>query len=97
MLSLVVGVSAVFTGLLNLVRELFGLMFLIERPDQLLHVAVHDIIELVQGKVDTVIGDAALGKVVSSDALGAVSGTHLQLARLGLGTLLLLSLGGQQP
>ena len=66
--------------LLNLLRQFFGLVFLIQRTNQLIEVAVHDIIELVQRQIDTVIGDAALRKIIGANAFGPVPGSDLKLA-----------------
>src|SRR5215467_5144861 len=49
--------------------ELLSLEFLRERGGELVQVAVHDLIDLVQGEIDAVISDAALRKVVSANAL----------------------------
>ena len=57
----------------DLLRELFGLVFLIERPNQLIEIAVHDVVELVEREIDAMIGDAPLRKIVGADALGAVA------------------------
>ena len=38
-------------------------------------VALYDLIELVQGKVDAMVGNAPLRKVVGPDALGSIAGT----------------------
>src|SRR5580692_4723247 len=80
----------------DLVRQLFGLMFLIERAHQLIEVAVHHVIELVQGESDARVGHGALRKVVGAYALGAIAGPVLKFARLRLGTLLLFAFRGQQ-
>jgi hypothetical protein len=50
--------------------------------------AVAGLVELVERQVDAVIGDAALREIIGADALGAVAGADLQLARLRLLTLL---------
>ena len=71
-------------------------MLLLERVQQLVQRAIHDLLELVQCQIDAMVGDAALRKIVGSDALGAVAAAHLQAPRLGLGGLLLLLLGGEQ-
>src|SRR3984957_17040983 len=76
----------------DLVRQLFGLMFLIERTHQFIEIAVHHVIELVQGEIDAMVRHAPLRKIVSAYALGAIAGSHLQLARLRLSALLLLAL-----
>src|SRR5690606_16349296 len=81
-------------------RQLVGLEFLTQRFDDLLHRAGHDFRQGIQGQVDAVIGDPALGKVVGADALGAVARTDQQLATVGdflvgRGVLLVLQLGRQ--
>ena len=44
--------------------------------DDLVQVAVHDRVDLVQRQVDPVIGDAALRKIVRADALAAVAASR---------------------
>src|SRR6202044_1567828 len=83
--------------LLNLLRQLFGLVFLVQRTNQLVEIAVHDIVQLVEREIDAMVGHAALRKVIGANALGTIARTHLQLARLSLLTLLLFALGGEQP
>src|SRR5579864_5081534 len=80
----------------DLIRQLFGLMFLIEGAHQLVEIAVHHVIELVQGEIDAMVGHAALRKIVGAYALGAIAGPYLQLTRLRLGALLLLAFRGQE-
>src|SRR5262249_13990073 len=46
----------------------------------------------VQRQVDAVVGQAALWKIIRTDALAAVAGADLQAARLGLGRGLLRAL-----
>jgi hypothetical protein len=53
-------------------RELLRLMPGHERRGQVLQIAVHDLFDLEERKVDAVVGDAALREVVGADALGAV-------------------------
>ena len=60
--------------------ELLGLMLLRERVDQLVEVAVHDRVDLVERQVDPVIGHAALRKIVGADALAAVARSDQALA-----------------
>src|SRR5690349_4686852 len=47
-----------------------------ERRHQLVQVPGHDLIELVKGELDAVIGDAILFEVVSADLLGPVATAH---------------------
>src|SRR5690348_5556218 len=75
----------------------FRVRFACERADQIVEIAIQDLRQLVQGQVDAVVGDAALRKIVRADALAAIAGTHLQLARRGLLRGLLGALRIQQP
>ena len=51
----------------------------VERVDQLVErVARHDLVELVEGQVDAVVGHPALREVVGADALGAVARADLR-------------------
>ena len=50
-------------------RKLVGLMLGLQRADQLIELAVHDPVDLVQREIDAVVGDASLLKVISADAL----------------------------
>src|SRR3984885_14646511 len=81
----------------DLLSQLFGLVLLVQGRDQLVEVAVHDIIELVQCQVDAVVGDAALGKIIGANAFGPVPGSDLKLTRLRLLGLLLFALAGEEP
>ena len=45
--------------------------------DDLLDISVHDLIQLVQGQIDSVIRHASLWEVVGTDLLRTVSGTDL--------------------
>src|SRR5262245_30055659 len=73
--------------------ELLGLVLGGERVEDLVQLAVHDAVDLVEREVDAVIGDAALREVVGADALGAVARADEALARRGgLRRLLLLLL-----
>ena len=65
-------------------RQFFSLVFLIQRANELVEVAVHDIVELVEGQIDAMVGDAALRKIVRANALGAIARADLQFARLRL-------------
>src|SRR5579864_1663478 len=52
-----------------------GIDELIER------LAAQHLVDLVEGQIDPVVGDAALREVVGADALGAVARSHLAPAR----------------
>ena len=59
--------------LLNLLRQFFGLVFLIQRTNQLIEVAVHDIVELVEREIDAMVGDSALRKIIGANTFGAIA------------------------
>ena len=60
--------------------ELLGVVFAGKRVEQFVEIAVHDGVDLAQGEVDAVVGDAPLGEVVGADAFAAVAGADLELA-----------------
>src|SRR5262249_53432266 len=64
-------------------RELLGLVLGSERVDDVVELAVHDAVDLVERQVDAVVGDAALREVVGADALRAVARADQGLARRG--------------
>ena len=68
-------------------------MFVDQRFDDWVEVALHDLVELVEGEVDAVVGDASLRKIVGADASGAVARAHQRLACGGLFGLLFFTLG----
>src|ERR1700731_3115708 len=71
-------------------RQQLGLMLADQRMNQLVQIAIHNMVELVERQVDTVIGHPALREVVGADPLGAIARTHQALACGGfLGVLLL--------
>src|SRR5687767_5529260 len=74
-------------------RQLFGLIFLLQRLDQAFQVAVDHVRELVQRQVDAMVGHAALRKVIGADAFGTIARTDLQFARAGLRLVALFLLG----
>ena len=79
---------------------LLGLVFGRERGRQFVKFALHDRVDLVQREVDAVVGDAALWKIVGTDAVRAVAAADQALAGAGLlrvlGTqLLVLEAGGE--
>src|ERR1700677_2321723 len=80
----------------DLLRQLFSLVLLIQRPDQFVEIAVHDIVEFVQREIDAMVGDSALREVIGADAFGTIARADLQLARLRLLALLLLAFGSEQ-
>ena len=57
--------------------KLLGLMFGHQRVAQFADVAVHDVVHLVQGEVDAVVGDAALREIIGANALAAVDRADL--------------------
>src|SRR5882672_6595718 len=72
--------------------ELLGLVLGEQRLRQLEEIAVHDVVDLVEGETDAVIGDPSLRKIISADALGAVPRTDQGFARGGFLGLLLAQL-----
>ena len=50
--------------------------------DDLFDISVHDLVSLIQGQTDTMVGDTTLGEVVGTDLLRTVSGTDLTAAHL---------------
>ena len=69
--------------------ELLRLKLLRERADDLVEIALHDRLDLVERQVDPVIGDATLRKVVRTNALAAIARADQALA---VRRLLLLTL-----
>src|SRR5690554_124296 len=70
-----------------------GLMLGQQGVRQLVQIALHDVCQFVQRKVDAVIRYPALRIVVGADALGAVTGANQAFTLRGfLGVLLLLLL-----
>src|SRR2546427_5988077 len=53
--------------------ELLGLVLGEQRLRQLRKVAIHDVVDLVEGEPDAVVGDPSLRKVVSANALGTIA------------------------
>src|SRR6266849_346490 len=72
--------------------QLFALVVGYQRVDQRLKLAVHDLLQLVNGEADTVVGDAVLGEIVSPNFFAAVARADHRLALLGQRVLLLLHL-----
>ena len=59
----------------------FGLMFGHQRRHQFFQRrALDDLVELVEGEVDAVVGHPPLREIIGADALGAVAGADLALA-----------------
>ena len=52
--------------------------------NNLLDITIHDLIQLIQSQIDTMVGHAALWEVVGTDLLGTVSGTDLASSGLCL-------------
>src|SRR5207249_3348355 len=69
--------------------ELLGLVLCEQRLRQLRKIAVHDVVDLVEGETDAVIGDPSLRKIVSADAPGTVARADQGFARRGFLRLLL--------
>ena len=63
---------------------ILGLMFLKQCLDNVFQGALHHLVELVQGEIDAMIGDATLGEIVCADPFRAVAGTHKIAPSLGL-------------
>src|SRR5712664_254730 len=72
--------------------ELLGLVLGEQRLRQLGEIAVHDVVDLVEGKTDAVVGDPSLRKIISADALGTVPRADQGFARGGFLGLLLAKL-----
>ena len=67
-----------------LLFEQFGLPVGGEGVDDLIEIAVHHGIQLIQGQTDAVIGQSSLREIVSSDALIAHAGADLAAALSGI-------------
>src|SRR5256885_1639016 len=61
-------------------RELLGLELLRQRVDELVQIAVHDRVDLVERQIDPMIGPAPLRKVVRANALAAIARADQALA-----------------
>src|SRR5205814_4999563 len=72
--------------------KLLGLVLGEQRLRQLRKVAIHDVVDLVEGEPDAVVGDPSLRKIVSADALGTVARADQGFARGGFLGLLLAAL-----
>src|SRR5216683_8247194 len=95
--SIVAPVSTAFTPgsastLIGERGELLGLVLREQRLSQLGQIAVHDVVDLVEGETDAVIGDPSLRKIISADALGTVPRADQGFARGGFLRLLLAPL-----
>ena len=73
--------------------ELFRLVLVHQRVYHLSKIALHDVIEFIQGQIDAVIGKPALGIVIGADALGAIPASDQGLTFSGLLRILLLLFG----
>src|SRR6266853_4970203 len=72
--------------------ELLCLVLGEQRLRQLRKIAVHDVVDLVEGETDAVVGDPPLRKIVGADALGTVTRADQGFARGGFLRLLLAPL-----
>src|SRR5713101_1261282 len=72
--------------------ELLGLVLGEQRLRQLGKIPVHDVVDLVEGETDAVVGDPSLRKIISADALGTVARADQGFARGGFLRLLLAPL-----
>src|SRR5216683_2262690 len=95
--SIVAPVSTAFTPgsastLIGERGELLGLVLGEQRLRQLGEIAVHDVVDLVEGETDAVVGDPSLRKIISADALGTVPRADQGFARGGFLGLLLAQL-----
>src|SRR5947207_6433813 len=72
--------------------ELLGLVLGEQRLRQLRKVAIHDVVDLVEGEPDAMVGDPSLRKVVSADALGTIARADQGFARRSFLRLLLAPL-----
>ena len=77
--------------------ELVGLVFVDERLDDLVEAAFEDIVEFVEGQVDTVVGDSSLWKIVGAYAFRAIARADEKLPLLGLLRLLFRDLCVEEP
>src|SRR5467141_3824630 len=81
-----------FSALFGERGELLGLVLCEQGLRQLGKIAVHDVVDLVEGKTDAVVGDPSLREIISADALGTVARTDQGFARGGFFRLLLAPL-----
>src|SRR5712691_6123056 len=72
--------------------KLLGLVLGEQRLRQLGKIAVHDVVDLVEGETDAVVGDPSLRKIISADTLGTVARADQGFARGGFLRLLLAPL-----
>src|SRR5437899_3083328 len=72
-----------FSALFGERGELLGLVLCEQRLRQLGKIAVHDVVDLVEGKTDAVVGDPSLREIISADALGTVARADQGFARGG--------------
>ena len=82
--------------------QLFRLIGGGQGVNDLVQIAVHDGIDLIQRQADPMVRNPALGEIVGADPLVAHTGAHLAAAHTGdLAVqpllLLLIELGGQHP
>ncbi len=72
------------------------MIFLHQGLQNRIQLAFENAVELVEGEVDAVVGDAALGEVVGADALGAVAAADELAPGFGFALALFLFPGGFQ-
>ena len=58
---------------------------LLEGADQFVEITLHDVVELVEGQPDTMIGQSILGEVIGSDPFVASSGSDQSPAGIRAG------------
>ena len=61
----------------------FGLMLVHQRIDEQVQITAKELIEFVEGQIDAVVGDSALGEIIGPDTLGAITTSDLEAAGFG--------------
>src|SRR5882757_1050669 len=77
--------------------EQLGLVLRGQGASQLVQIAVQDLLDLVQGQVDPVVGDPALREVVGADASRAIAASDQRASLTGLLLLLISELSVLDP
>src|SRR2546421_6033447 len=67
-----------------------------ERFDQGVHVAFDEVLKIVEGQVDAMVGHAVLGEIVGANLLAPFAGADLRPALVVIAGLLLRGLGLQE-
>ena len=78
-------------------RHQIGLVFVDERINQEIDLAFKDLIQLIEGQIDAVIGHSALRKIIGADPFRAVARADEATPVFRLGGLLAFALGGDEP